>query len=60
MQVNNIYIIFVLYFLANYIDNTIKYEMFISPSLPCSAYDFKAHIYVIKRPFLLAWLKLND
>ncbi|CAI6364269.1 unnamed protein product [Macrosiphum euphorbiae] len=52
MQANNKHDIG--HFLGKSVDNTLKYEMLISPWNPCSAYDFKADISVGKRPFLLA------
>ena len=58
MQANNKHDIG--HFLGKSVDNTLKYEMLISPWNPCSAYDFKADISVGKRPFLLAWLKQYD
>lgn len=55
MQANNKHDIDL--FLGKSVDNTLKYEMLMSPQNPFSAYDFKADIDIGKRPFLLAWLK---
>jgi len=41
--------------LGKSVDNTLKYEMLMSPWNPCSAYDFKAGIGVFKIHF---WLNI--
>jgi len=48
MQANNKHDIGL--FFGKSVDNTLKYEMLMSPWNPCSAYDFKADIGVGKRP----------
>ncbi|KAL5236115.1 hypothetical protein ACI65C_003525 [Semiaphis heraclei] len=51
MQANNKHDIGL--FLGKSVDNTLTYEMLMSPWNPCSAYDFKADIGVGKIPFLI-------